>query len=136
MYSWIVRQAMRRMERQLNAGEVDKLVAAFDDDARLFFPGDSSWSGEHRGKPAIRAWLERFTSFKPSFQLHDVAAAGPPWNMRIVTRWHNDLRAKSDGKLFPNRGMQYLRIRFGRVVEDELYEDTQTIARALEHVGA
>jgi hypothetical protein len=32
--------------------------------------------------------------------------------------------------------MQFLRLRWGRAVEDYLYEDTQKLAAELEHLGA
>ena len=137
MYAWVVGQVMRRQFGHLSAGDWRKPFRLFARDAVLRFPGDHPMAGEFRGRDAIAGWFDRgWSLFDFAFTIEDVAVAGPPWNMRIVTRWRNDLRAKRDGKLFPNRGMQYLRIRFGRVVEDELYEDTQLVARALEHVGA
>jgi ketosteroid isomerase-like protein len=103
----------------------------FARDALLRFPGDHALGGEYRGRDAIAAWFDKgWSMFDFDFTVEDVAVAGPPWNMRIATRWRNDLRTK-DGQAFPNRGMQYIRLRFGRVIEDELYEDTQNLARAI-----
>jgi hypothetical protein len=41
-----------------------------------------------------------------------------------------------DGRPYTNEGMQYLRLRWGRAVEDYLYEDTKLLAAELERMGA
>jgi ketosteroid isomerase-like protein len=133
MYSWTVRQALRRLEKQLNAGEVDKLMTAFADDALLVFPGDNSFAGDHRGKAAIRAWLERFVALRPDFKLHDVAAAGPPWNMRIAFRFSDHITAP-DGFEYRNTGAEWMRLRWGKVVEQRVALDTQKVAELDAHL--
>jgi ketosteroid isomerase-like protein len=132
MYAWIVGRVIRRQFAHLSNGDWQKPFRMFGRDAVLRFPGDHSLAGEFRGHDAIRDWFARgWSMFDFAFTVEDVAVAGPPWNLRIATRWHNDLRTKDGGEVFPNRGMQYIRMRWGRVVEDELYEDTATIARAI-----
>jgi ketosteroid isomerase-like protein len=133
VYSWIVRQALRRLEKQLANGEVDKLIAAYGDDAVMVFPGTSSWSGEHRGKAAIRAWLERFTALKPTFNLGDAAVAGPPWNMRIMFGFTDRIVAP-DGFEYRNAGMEYVHMRFGKIVEHRVHLDTTKVAELDEHL--
>ncbi len=135
MYSWIVRQALRRLEKQLAGGEVDKLMGSYADDAVMVFPGDSSWSGEHRGKPAIRAWAERFTALHPTFVVGDVAVAGPPWNMRVMFTFTDRIIAP-DGFEYRNAGMEFVHMRLGRIVEHRVHLDTQKVAELDEHLGA
>ena len=63
---------------------------------------------------------------------------GPPWNTRVATRFTAHVTT-SDGRTFVNRGMQYARLRWGRIIEDRVYPDTQAVAEAIEHakrVGA
>ena len=127
MYSWIVGRALRVLEKRLNGGDVPALMKAFDDDAHLVFPGDNSFSGDHRGKSAIGAWIRRFVSLRPSFAVHDVAAAGPPWNMRIMFRF-SDRIVTPGGWEYRNEGMEFLRLRWGKVVEQRVYLDTQKVA--------
>ena len=135
MYSWIVKQALRRLEKQLGGGEVDKLMAAYADDAVMVFPGDSSWGGEHRGKQAIRAWLERFVALKPTFVLGDAAVAGPPWNMRIMFTFSDRIVAP-DGFEYRNAGMEYVRMRFGKIVEHRVHLDTEKVTELDRHLEA
>ena len=133
MYSWIVRQALRRLETQLSGGKVDKLIGAYADDAVMVFPGDNSWSGEHRGKPAIRRWLERFTAVKPTFVLGDAAVAGPPWNMRIMFSFSDRIVAP-DGFEYRNQGMEYVRMRLGKIVEHRVHLDTEKVTELDRHL--
>jgi ketosteroid isomerase-like protein len=133
MYSWIVKQALRRLEKQLSGGEVDKLMAAYADDAVMVFPGDHSWGGEYRGKAAIRAWVERFVAAKPTFTIGDAAVAGPPWNMRIFFTFTDRIVAP-DGFEYRNAGMEYVRMRFGKIVEHRVHLDTQKVAELDEHL--
>jgi len=134
MYSWIVKQALRRLEKQLTGGEVDKLMAAYADDAVMVFPGDHSWGGEYRGKAAIRAWLERFVGVKPTFEIGDAGVAGPPWNMRIFFTFSDRIVAP-DGFDYRNAGMEYVRMRFGKIVEHRVHLDTQKVAELDEHLS-
>ncbi len=41
-----------------------------------------------------------------------------------------------DGTPYRNEGMQYVRIAWGRILEDRVYEDTGTLERALHAVAA
>jgi ketosteroid isomerase-like protein len=134
MYSWIVKQALRRLEKQLSGGEVDKLMAAYADNAVMVFPGDHSWGGEYRGKAAIRAWLERFVAAKPTFVLGDAAVAGPPWNMRIFFTFTDSIVAP-DGFEYRNAGMEYVHMRFGKIVEHRVHLDTQKVAELDTHLS-
>jgi hypothetical protein len=39
-----------------------------------------------------------------------------------------------DGGPYANEGMQFMRLRWGRVIEDRLYEDTQALGQAMDVV--
>jgi ketosteroid isomerase-like protein len=134
VYSWLVGLIIRRQFAHLSKGDWRKPLRFFAADAVLRFPGESELAGEYRGKEAIRRWFDRgWSLFGFDFTVEDVIAKGPPWDMRVATRWNNDLRTP-DGAIFHYRGMQYARLRWGRVLEDELYEDVQVLARAFEHL--
>ncbi|HEV2814285.1 MAG TPA: nuclear transport factor 2 family protein [Solirubrobacteraceae bacterium] len=136
MYAFIVGLIVRRQFAHLSSGDWRKPLRFFAPDAVLRFPGDNELGGEYHGRDAIAAWFDRgWSKFGFDFTVEDVVVSGGPWNMRVGTRWHNTLRAE-DGELFRYRGMQYARFRWGRLVEDELYEDTQVVTRALEHAAA
>ena len=107
--------------------DVRTVVRTFAKDAHLVFPGDSSFGGDHRGRPAVEAWLERFVSLGPSFTIHDVAVAGPPWSMRVCFHFTDRIPIPGGGQ-YANEGMEYVLIRWGLIREQRVFLDTQKVA--------
>jgi ketosteroid isomerase-like protein len=126
MYSWVVGRAVRFVYAKVVAGDLRLPLLGLAKDARFVFPGNSSFGGEQRGKPAIEAWLRRFASLRPEFTVEDVAVAGPPWNMRVFMRF-NDRIVAPNGYVYENVGMEYLRIRFGLIREIRVHLDTERV---------
>jgi len=46
------------------------------------------------GKRQIAGWMARFASLRPQFTVCDAAAAGPPWNLRILMRFEDRIDAQ------------------------------------------
>ena len=138
MYHAIVRGLIRRGFAELNrTKDVAPLVAQFADDAVFAFPGDSRFGGERRGRAAIAAWFaEVFANF-PDFRLTPLAivVSGPPWATTVGTRFRADATLP-DGTPYRNEGMQFFRLRFGRILEDRIYEDTVKLNDALAQIAA
>lgn len=128
MYSWVVGRVVRRGFARLNAGDVQSTVGMFERDARFVFPGRHSFAADTTDRAEIEAWFARFVGLGPTFEIEDVLAAGPPWNMRVVVRF-TDRIALGD-RSYENHGVQYLRMRWGRVRLDRIYLDTQLLAEA------
>lgn len=68
------------------------------------------------------------------FEPTEIVVAGGPWNTVVTTRLRITATLPG-GSDYANEGVQFLRLRWGKVVEDHIYEDTQKIARALEHLA-
>jgi ketosteroid isomerase-like protein len=133
MYAWAMGLVIRRAFADLSAGRLQRPFRMFARDAVLRFPGDHVLGGEFRGRAEIRGWFERaWGMLDVKLDVQDVVVSGWPWRTRVATRFTGRITT-SDGKVFHNRGMQYARLRWGRVVEDELYEDTQVLAAATAH---
>jgi ketosteroid isomerase-like protein len=133
MYSWIVKQVVRTGFAHLDRGDWPFVVRLFARDGTFAFPGEHDLAGEFHGRPAIQGWFARaFSMFAFHFEIHDVTAAGLPWNLRACTRFTVTVTAH-DGTAFANHGVQYLRLRWGRVQEDRIFEDTQVAAAAVGH---
>jgi ketosteroid isomerase-like protein len=75
-----------------------------------------------------RSWFERFARLRPQVEVMDVIASGPPWNMRVAVRFRDRITLP-DGSTYKNEGMQYLRLRWGRVRLDQIFVDTYAVAR-------
>jgi ketosteroid isomerase-like protein len=136
MYHQIVKRQVRRGFQALSAGKYDVVLQQFAPRVFFSFAGDHALSGERHGVAAVREWFQKLFRFFPGlqFEIHDVVVSGWPGNTVIATRF--SVRATlSDGRAYRNDGMQYARLRWGRIVEDHIYEDTQALARELERLA-
>lgn len=115
--------------RDLNAGRVGSLLAAYHDRAVLrFHDGDHRWSGTHRGKDAIERFLRELVGAGLQGTLHDVWMGGPPWALTLVARFDDHALAPDGEVIYRNRAVLVVRTRWGRIIEqDDFYEDTARI---------
>jgi ketosteroid isomerase-like protein len=137
MYHRVVKTNLRKTFAAVSRGDGKTVMRAFAPDAALFFAGDHALGGTFQGRAAIGAWFERlFTTF-PDLQLEPekIVVEGFPWDTSVATRFTVTATLPTGGA-YMNEGMQLLRIRWGRVVEERLYEDTQALSRALGTIAA
>jgi len=59
-----------------------------------------------------------------------ILVEGGPWRTRAASRFAV-FATFPDGTPYRNEGMQRLEIRWGRIHQDRLFEDTQAVAEAL-----
>jgi len=115
--------------RRLRGGDIRLLLALDAPDVTLTFPGDSSWAGVHRGKPAVRRWLERFAAIGLQIYPDEIVVKGFPWASTTCIRGQIHLRDASGAIVYRNRYVIWGRLVWGRLREYEVYEDTQASAR-------
>ncbi|MBV8956008.1 MAG: nuclear transport factor 2 family protein [Solirubrobacterales bacterium] len=120
---------LRRDVRRLNEGDYRPLLAAYADDAVLWFnEGPHRWSGVHRGKPAIERFLRNFIGARLKGELRAVWIGGPPWALTLAARFDDRATGPAGEELYGNRVMMMVRTRWGRIVEHEdFYLDTGRI---------
>jgi len=134
MYAWLIGRAVRSRFAAMSRGDSEAVLRYFAEDACFRYGGRHELAGDYRSRAEIASWFARFWElFRVEFVVHDVVISGPPWNVRLATRFTARV-ATADGRCFVNHGMQYARIRWGKVREDRIYPDTQLVAEALEHV--
>jgi ketosteroid isomerase-like protein len=125
VYKLIVKRIVRRMFRRLSQGDYEPIVKQFGPSSRFMFAGEHALGGERRGQEEVRLWFRETLRLFPGLQIvpQDVVVNGWPWNTVIAT--HLAISAtRTDGREYRNEGMQLLRLRWGRVVEDLIFEDT------------
>ena len=123
MYAWLVGRMIRTGYAQAVAGQPKMLMALAADDIEFAFPGHNSFAGALKGKADLVAWLARFASMQPEFRIHDVVVSGPPWNMRVAVRFSDAI-----GDDYRNEGVEYLRLRRGKLCRMEVFLDTERIS--------
>ena len=147
MYKATVRWLIRRSVRAMNAGDYGPALAVFADDATLTFPGDNSWSRQyrspeagrdphptHRGRDEIEGFLRRYVEHGIQMEVEDVLVNGPPWNTRVAARVR-DWIPGAGGDAYANRAVLLVRLRWGKIRDQEDYEDTERVS-AFDRRGA
>jgi ketosteroid isomerase-like protein len=128
----IYRKALTALER----GDLDSLLAAFDDRCTLTFVGDTPLGAKLSTPAGIRLWFERFGRLLPNatFHIEHTVISGPLWNQRLAA--HVTIRSTIDGEPYENQFAHFLRLRWGNVVDDLIIEDTQRWDRACRRLVA
>ena len=127
MYGWLVKKVAQQTFARLAEGDPALATSLLADDVRFRFPGRHPFAADHRSKEDISQWLSRFAHFRPHCQIHDVVASGPPWNIRAAISW-TDTIGDPDDDPYVNEGVCLMRLRWGQVVEERVYLDTQAVA--------
>lgn len=128
MYAWCVRFMIRRSIQRHQAGDVEALLAAYADDVRFVFPGQSSWSADLRGKNAIEPWLRRFHRVGIQLDAHEILVNGPPWNTTVCVRITDRAMDSAGQVVYSNRGVIFGKVVWGKITYYEVYEDTQKLS--------
>jgi ketosteroid isomerase-like protein len=130
MIKAITRGVYRRGLRCLEQGDLDGLLRRFDEHCTFSFAGNTPLGAQLSNRQDIRTWFERFRRLlpDPTFEVDRVVVDGPPWNQRLAARVV--IRSTVAGAPYQNHFAQFLRLRWGRVTDDAVLEDTQTWADA------
>jgi ketosteroid isomerase-like protein len=124
MQSWLATKLISHLMARLRAGDPRLLLWLDAPGVTLTFPGQSSWSGQYRGKAEVAQWLKRFIAAGIQTFPDEVVATGPPWRTRLCIRAHDYLRDAAGTTVYENRYVIWGRMRWGRLTEYEVYEDT------------
>ena len=128
LYAQAFERMLRRNVRRLMAGDVDALASFYADDAKLVFPGDNSWGPVYRGKDEIRGFLERFLRVGIRGEVHEVMVKGPPWATTLLVHFSDSARGPDGALVYENDAVILLKVRWGKIVYEQVYEDTEKVA--------
>ena len=128
MYKWAVRWMIRRNLAALPGETRARCWPGMRDDAVLVFPGVSSWGGEHRGKPAIEAFLRRFLEAGIVGRARTTSSStGPPWRTTVCMLFLDRALDAGGNVVYENRAVMFGRVVWGKIVYHEDFEDTQQV---------
>jgi ketosteroid isomerase-like protein len=128
MRRWLTRILVQRVYQAMRDGNPEPAIRMFRSDARFRFAGTHSWAIDTDNASAIRSWFERFTSLRPQLRLSDVLVGGPPWRMSVCVVFDDAIQDDPGEVIYRNHGVQYLKLRWGRVILDDINLDTQRVA--------
>jgi hypothetical protein len=135
MRRWLVRLLVMRVYGAISSGNPELALRMFTRKARFHFAGTHSWAIDTTEASARRLWFERFAALRPDLRCADVVVGGPPWRMSVCVVFDDSLRSDSGDVVYSNHGVQYLQLRWGRVVLDEINLDTQRVADYDAHIA-
>jgi ketosteroid isomerase-like protein len=131
-YHYVVTRLVRRTWDRVNGGDLNAPWRMAAPDVRFAIVGDTAIGGSWNGRDALRDWLrsfaDRFTRL--TFHVEDVAVSGWPWRTRVAVRMMVDGTLR-DGTAYHNDATQWLTIRWGRMTDDWVLEDTKVVDAAL-----
>jgi len=128
MYGWVLKRLLRHVFGRLGQGDTRLAVARLADDAVFRFPGRNPFAADYRSKEEMQRWLRRFAHFRPHFQIHQVFASGPPWDLWGCLQFTDWIGDPSDPGPYVNEGVCMIHLHMGRVVESRVFLDTQAVA--------
>jgi ketosteroid isomerase-like protein len=133
MYKAMVRRNVLAGFRAMSAGDYEQVLRQFHPRVVFSFAGPAPLGGERSGIGDVRAWFQRLYSYFPGiqFSIHQVIVQGWPWNTQVATRL-SIAAPRIDGSDYRNEAVQFLRLHWGKVVEDRLHEDTYKLVNELQ----
>jgi ketosteroid isomerase-like protein len=114
----------------LERGDLDLLLAEFNEEFEFSFSGDSPLGAHLHTRRALRSWFERLRRLlpQPRFEIHEVLVEGWPWDLRLAIR--ASITSTVLGEPYRNDFAQFLYLRWMKVTKDIVIEDTQRWERA------
>lgn len=133
MYYRIVRQTVEQGFSRFSQGDPEAILSKFAPSATFRFIGDHAMSADLSTPNAIRAWFGRTLRLFPGIQIvpSRMQISGTPWNTLVVVQLAIHVPMPG-GQAYQNTGLQMLRLRWGRVIEDVVCEDTALLVSALQ----
>ena len=128
LYARVLELVLRHNVSRFMAGDVEAFLRLYADDATLVFPGRHSWSGEYRGREEIEPFLRRFLRARLRGEVRDVLVKGPPWSTTLAIEFTDEATASDGTVVYENRAMVVAKAAWGKIVHEEIYEDTQKVA--------
>ena len=124
MQSWLAHRVISYVMGQTRQGNIRPTLLLDHPDVTLTFPGDNSWSGTFRGRAAVETWLRRLAAVGLQTFPDEVVASGFPWRTTVCVRGVDHLRAPSGDVVYENRFVIWGHMKWGRLIDYEVYEDT------------
>lgn len=137
MFHRMVRGRVRKGFADISRGDFDPVLQQFAPDIHFSFAGSHAIQGDFHQRESVKRWFERLHRLFPGLTItpQHIIVSGLPLDIRSVTQF-SVAETLPDGQPYHNAGVQILRIKWGKIVEDHLVEDTDALLNALRHLAA
>jgi ketosteroid isomerase-like protein len=133
MYHYIIKNKARASFQLVNDHRYAELVNGMALNVRHSFSGDHSLGGIRNDQAAVKEWLERLGRLLPDLKLTvtKIYVEGWPNNTLAIVQW-TAVATLKNGEYYRNKGVHFITLKWGTLVELNIYEDSQAVASALE----
>ena len=137
MYQLIFKQQVTKGFQNISRANFDAVLSLFAPDIHFTFVGNHALGGDWHDRTMAKRWFERVHRLFPDLHLtpKQIQVAGWPWDVTVTTQFAIQATLP-DKSPYHNEGVQILRIRWGKIVDDYLIEDTQLLSAALTKIAA
>jgi ketosteroid isomerase-like protein len=137
MYQLIFKQKVAQGFADISRANFEAVLNIFAPDIHFTFVGDHALGGNWHSRDLAKQWFDRIHRLFPDLRLtpRQIRVSGFPWDVTIVTQFEVQATLP-DRSIYKNQGIQILRVRWGKAVEDYLIEDTQLLGAALAQISA
>lgn len=134
MYNYIVKQQVQKSFALVNQRRFDELLNSLALNVRHRFAGDHALGGVRNDQAAVKNWLERLSRVMPNLHItiNQMNVEGWPHNTLAIVRW-TATATLANGEPYVNQGVHFIILRWGKVVELDVYEDSLVVYKALEN---
>lgn len=136
VYARIVEGKVRATFAEINAGNYMAMVDSLGVPFVYKFHGDHALGGIRTTREAMVRWWQRVGALLPGaqFTIDEILVRGGPWRTRVAVR--STVRGPLPGGAeYRNTVVQFMTLRWGKVVDVETLEDLQRLTRALSLVA-
>lgn len=133
MYHYIVKQLVKKSFGLVNERRFGELVNGMALNVRHSFAGDHAMGGVRNDQAAVKAWLERLARITPNLNItvNHINVEGWPHNTLAIVRW-TATATLNNGDPYLNKGIHFITLKWGKVVELDVHEDTLAVYNCLE----
>jgi len=133
MYHYIVKRLVKKSFGLVNERRFAELTKGMALHVKHSFAGDHALGGVRHDVAAVKAWLERLARVVPNLYITvtNIQVKGLPHHTLAIVRWEATATLEN-GDPYLNKGVHFITLKWGKVIELEVYEDTLVVANGLE----
>jgi ketosteroid isomerase-like protein len=132
LYRSIVKKRIRQSFDHVNNHRWDDLMRSIAPGVHHRFLGAHAIGGERHDRDTLRLWFERLARVLPNLQLtiNNIWVQGWPWHTMVFVQW-DGTATLLNGDPYRQHAVHIITLRWGKIHELDVFEDSQAVSRAL-----
>lgn len=133
MYNSIIKYNIKKAFQLVDTHQYDEIAEKLSAGITHHFSGDHALGGTRHDRNTVKKWFERVGRLLPNlkFTLTNVVVNGWPNNTLVIARW-TAAGTLQNGDAYRNHGVHFITLKWGKITEMIVYQDSQAVAAALE----